>query len=116
MEEFKTGDNNTKDKFDEIEMTEKIPEVLKSKTLGDAERATASAAAQRKAERKLVRRIESLVLPLLALSIMVGYLDRSNIGNARVLGIQKDLDLSDQQFLNAIMMFCTSSSLIHLHR
>lgn len=54
----------------------------------------------RKAEKRLVRKQDLLILPLLALSIMFGYLDRGNIGNARLLGMQKDLGLTSQQYLN----------------
>ena len=99
---------DAKDKCVEIETMEKMPDILTLTSLNDAERGTVIAP-DRKAESKLVRRIDILILPLLALSIMVGYLDRSNIGNARVLGMEEDLNLSDQQFLNVIMMFCTST-------
>lgn len=34
--------------------------------------------------------------------------DRGNIGNARVLGMQKDLGLSNQKFFNIILIFCAS--------
>lgn len=42
--------------------------------------------------------------------------DRGNIGNARVLGMQKDLGLSNQQFLNIIMMFCKPASVLSIAR
>ena len=32
--------------------------------------------------------------------------DRGNLGNARAMGFQEDLHLTDQQFFNCLMMFC----------
>jgi hypothetical protein len=32
--------------------------------------------------------------------------DRNNLGNARVMGMQADLHLTDEQFFNCLMMFC----------
>lgn len=40
--------------------------------------------------------------------------DRSNIGNARVLGMQADVGLSAQQYLNCVMMFYLGYMLIEL--
>jgi len=40
--------------------------------------------------------------------------DRNNIGNARVMGMQKDLHLTDKQFFNCLSMFCMSSYAISL--
>lgn len=82
MELFKKTDlNNDKDQHIEVSTMEKVHDASSPTSLNDAETATAIDA-QRAAEAKLVRRIDILILPLLALSIMVGYLDRSNIGNA----------------------------------
>ncbi|OAG43195.1 hypothetical protein AYO21_02481 [Fonsecaea monophora] len=58
----------------------------------------------RKAERKLVRKQDLTILPLLGLGYMMGVLDRSNIGNARLMGIQKDLKLSDHQYFQILMV------------
>lgn len=40
--------------------------------------------------------------------------DRSNIGNARVLGMQVDVGLTSQQYLNCVMMFYLGYMLIEL--
>ncbi|KAK5054471.1 hypothetical protein LTR84_001362 [Exophiala bonariae] len=57
-----------------------------------------------KAERKLVRKQDMIILPLLGVGYMMGVLDRSNIGNARLMGIQKDLNLSNHQFFQVLMV------------
>lgn len=36
--------------------------------------------------------------------------DRGAIGNARVMGFQKDLNVTSTQFYNCLMMFCKSSA------
>ncbi|ETN39953.1 uncharacterized protein HMPREF1541_06180 [Cyphellophora europaea CBS 101466] len=68
----------------------------------------------KKAQRRLVLKLDLIILPLLALSIMMGYLDRGNIGNARLLGMAHDLKLSEQQYLNCVMMFFLGYMLIEL--
>jgi sugar phosphate permease len=68
----------------------------------------------KQAQRTLVMKQDILILPLLALSIMFGYLDRGNIGNARLLGMAKDLNLSTQQYLICVMMFFLGYCLIEL--
>ena len=85
-----------------------------------------------KEEKKLVRRMDMLILSLLSGSIFFAYLvsgpasrkckivlivlteghqDRGQIGNARIMGMQEDIGLSDQQYSNCLMIFCTISRL-----
>ena len=49
-------------------------------------------------ERKLVRRIDLRLMPMIVLMYIMNYLDRNNIASARVAGLQKDLGLSDTQY------------------
>ncbi|GBB97569.1 hypothetical protein RclHR1_03000012 [Rhizophagus clarus] len=58
-----------------------------------------------KFERKLLRKIDLRLLPIIFASFFVACLDRSNIGNARLAGIEKDLNLNDQQFQIVLAMF-----------
>ena len=81
----KAVQNVNKEQQVEIMAIENSSQTVGPVDLIDAETAT-SDPTERRAEALLVRRIDMLILPLLALSIMVGYLDRSNIGNARILG------------------------------
>ncbi|KAI8870414.1 MFS general substrate transporter [Ramicandelaber brevisporus] len=50
------------------------------------------------ASKKLVRQLDWRLLPLLSLTYMLAYLDRVNIGNARVYGMRTDLSMSDAAF------------------
>ena len=51
-----------------------------------------------KLERKLVRKIDLRILPMIILMYILNYLDRNNIASARVQGLQADLQLSDVQY------------------
>ena len=65
-------------------------------------------------ESQLLRRQDCTILPLMALTLMFGYLDRGNIGNARILGMQKDLSFTQQQYLDVVMMFFFGYMIIEL--
>ncbi|KIV95820.1 hypothetical protein PV10_03426 [Exophiala mesophila] len=55
-----------------------------------------------KMEKQVLRRLDALVLPIIAMMYLLSFLDRSNIGNARVAGLQKDLQMSDWAFHVAV--------------
>lgn len=44
-----------------------------------------------KATSRLIRKIDWTLLPFLALLYLLSFLDRTNIGNARLAGLEKDL-------------------------
>ncbi|KAL9614567.1 MAG: hypothetical protein Q9167_000936 [Letrouitia subvulpina] len=48
----------------------------------------------RAAERRLLLKIDLAVLPILALLFLVSFVDRSNIGNARIEGFEKSLHMN----------------------
>ncbi|EXJ80938.1 hypothetical protein A1O3_07226 [Capronia epimyces CBS 606.96] len=49
-------------------------------------------------ETRLVRRVDLRVLPVLAIIFAVSIIDRINVGSARVLGMQQDLDLTGNRY------------------
>lgn len=53
----------------------------------------------RKEEVKLVRKIDWLVLPILTILYLLSFLDRSNIGNAKIEGLVTDLQIKDYSSL-----------------
>ncbi|EXJ69253.1 uncharacterized protein A1O5_07289 [Cladophialophora psammophila CBS 110553] len=55
--------------------------------------------------RKVLRRVDVRLLPLLTLLYLISFLDRGNIGNARVAGLQKDLGLTDGQYNLCLTVF-----------
>ncbi|KIW16294.1 hypothetical protein PV08_06345 [Exophiala spinifera] len=57
------------------------------------------------AERKFVRKIDLRLMPILVTIIILNYLDRNALANARVLGIEKDLNLKGTDFNTCISVF-----------
>ncbi|KAF5391364.1 hypothetical protein D9757_001855 [Collybiopsis confluens] len=49
-------------------------------------------------ERKAVRRLDVVILPMISMFYLLSFLDRANIGNARVAGLQKNLGMTDHQY------------------
>lgn len=43
--------------------------------------------------RKLIRKLDWAIVPLIALLYLLSFLDRSNIGNARLAGLEIDLGM-----------------------
>lgn len=50
------------------------------------------------AETKLVRKLDRYIIPPTMLLYLVSFLDRVNIGNARLYNMEKDLGLHGSQF------------------
>jgi len=49
-------------------------------------------------ERKVLWRLDLLLVPVMCGLYLISFLDRSNIGNARVAGMQADLKITDTQY------------------
>jgi hypothetical protein len=56
-------------------------------------------------ERKLVRKIDLRLLPLLVAIYIFNYLDRNSITQARLYGLQKDLNVRGATYQTAISIF-----------
>ena len=56
-------------------------------------------------ERKLLTKIDFRVVPILSVLYLLAFLDRTNIGNAAVFGMLKDLDLVANQYNTALTIF-----------
>lgn len=50
------------------------------------------------AEKRAVRKLDYTIVPVMAMFYLLSFLDRANIGNARVAGLQKGLGLTDHQY------------------
>ncbi|KAJ3568326.1 hypothetical protein NP233_g5782 [Leucocoprinus birnbaumii] len=53
-------------------------------------------------ESRVVRKLDRRILPILTVFFFLSYLDRTNIGNARVAGLEHDLGLTDRQYKIAL--------------
>lgn len=51
-----------------------------------------------KSTQRVLRKIDWRLLPMLTLLYILSYLDRGNIGNAKVAGMNQDLGLSSKQY------------------
>lgn len=70
-------------------------------------------------ERKLVRKIDIRLLPMLILMYILNYLDRNNIAAARLagkVGLQKSLGLSSQQYNVGDLFSCSFSWVVSWDR
>ncbi|KAJ7759295.1 MFS general substrate transporter [Mycena olivaceomarginata] len=56
-------------------------------------------------ERKLWRKIDLRLMPILSLMYLASFIDRSNIGNARLQGLEAELELTGNKFNIALTMF-----------
>lgn len=56
-------------------------------------------------EQKLRRRIDYRILPLFSVLYLLSFLDRTNIGNAKIEGLPEDLGLVGNQFNMALLIF-----------
>ncbi|KAL8817190.1 MAG: hypothetical protein Q9223_003927 [Gallowayella weberi] len=60
------------------------------------------------AEKKLVRKLDLYIVPIIMLLYLFSFLDRVNIGNARLYGMEEDLGLEGNQYQTAVsILFVT---------
>ncbi|KAH7133977.1 major facilitator superfamily domain-containing protein [Dactylonectria macrodidyma] len=57
------------------------------------------------AERRLVGKLDRTILPWIMLLYLVSYIDRSNMGNARNIGLEEDIGLTSMQYQLASACF-----------
>ncbi|ETS83944.1 hypothetical protein PFICI_05820 [Pestalotiopsis fici W106-1] len=55
--------------------------------------------------RKVIRKVDIRLVPVLALLYLMSYIDRANIGNAKIEGLAEDLNLSGSQYNIALSLF-----------
>ena len=59
----------------------------------------------RAVEKRLVRKCDLYVIPVLSLLYSLAFIDRINIGNARLQGLEKDLKMKGQDYDVALFVF-----------
>ncbi|KEZ46290.1 hypothetical protein SAPIO_CDS1211 [Scedosporium apiospermum] len=57
---------------------------------------------------KLMRKMDLHLIPIIAVLYLLAYLDRGNIGNARLAGLEKDLGMAGDQYNVALTIFFVS--------
>ncbi|TFK69373.1 MFS general substrate transporter [Pluteus cervinus] len=53
-------------------------------------------------ENRVWRKLDLYILPVLAIFYLLSFLDRTNLGNARIAGLQKDLKMTNKQYSIAL--------------
>ncbi|KAF4545381.1 High-affinity nicotinic acid transporter protein [Lasiodiplodia theobromae] len=66
------------------------------------------------AEKRLLRKLDWHILPVVAPLYVCSFLDRINIGNARLYGLEEDLNLTGQQFPIALSLFFVTYVLVEI--
>lgn len=56
-------------------------------------------------EKKILRKMDMRLIPMLALLYLLSFLDRGNIGNAKIEGLQEDLGMTSDQYNWCLTVF-----------
>ncbi|KAK8063091.1 tartrate transporter [Apiospora hydei] len=56
----------------------------------------------KKLEKKMVRKVDFVILPIMTVLYILNYVDRSALAASKVYGITKDLNMSEHDFATAI--------------
>ena len=73
--------------------------------MAESRRMSASYALDPVAERKLVWKFDTRILPVLAVMYLFNWLDKSNLGNAKTAGLEKTLHLTGDQYNIILSVF-----------
>ncbi|KAJ5652560.1 hypothetical protein N7507_009986 [Penicillium longicatenatum] len=60
---------------------------------------------QEKLTRRLLLKLDFRILPILALLFLCSFLDRTNVGNAKIIGLETDLNITDHQYDIGLTVF-----------
>ncbi|KAH0836259.1 hypothetical protein AYO21_10219 [Fonsecaea monophora] len=66
---------------------------------------------RKRIDRKLLWKLDIQLIPWLCLLYLISFLDRTNIGNAKIDGLQEDLDLTNNEYNDTLTIFFISYSL-----
>ncbi|KAL6788522.1 major facilitator superfamily domain-containing protein [Trichoderma sp. SZMC 28012] len=55
--------------------------------------------------KRVLFKIDTRVMPILALLLLCSFLDRTNVGNAKILGLEADLGITDKQYSQGLAVF-----------
>ena len=85
----------------DVERVEDVP------AMTDAEKASEyiEDAEVKNMTRKILWKLDTRVLPTLAILFLCSFLDRTNVGNAKILGLEGDLGLTNDQYANGLAIF-----------
>lgn len=56
-------------------------------------------------EKSLLRKLDVRLLPAVGILYLLSFLDRSNVGNARIEGLASDLGMTGNQYLTGLTLY-----------
>jgi hypothetical protein len=65
-------------------------------------------------DKALMRKVDLHVIPPLFVLFLLAFLDRVNIGNARIQGLEKELNMKGNDYNIALFIFCLSPALLRV--
>ncbi|KAL4877908.1 major facilitator superfamily domain-containing protein [Aspergillus karnatakaensis] len=68
-------------------------------------RANGDFEAEQKLTRRVLFKLDTRILPILALLFLCSFLDRTNVGNAKILGLEEDLNITNHQYDIGLTIF-----------
>lgn len=63
---------------------------------------------------KIIRKMDWKILPVMSVLYLMSFLDRTNIGNAKVAGLVKELHITDKEYLLTLTMFFFPYALVEV--
>lgn len=60
---------------------------------------------EKRLTRRILFKIDARVLPMLAILFLCSFLDRTNVGNAKILGLEKSININDHQYAVGLAVF-----------
>ncbi|KAI1440229.1 allantoate permease [Annulohypoxylon stygium] len=85
--------------------TDNYTKVVLSEEQLELERALQNYVPDTEAEKRLVRKLDWYMMPALWFMYILAYIDRQNIGNAKVAGMNHDLGIDDSQYAMLVSIF-----------
>ena len=55
--------------------------------------------------RNILFKVDTRVLPILSLLFLCSFLDRTNVGNAKIIGLVEDLNMTNLQYNQGLAVF-----------
>lgn len=65
-----------------------------------------------KEEKALVRKVDLMLLPTMWLMYLLSYMDRTNIGNAKIAGMVEDLNMDSNEYSVSLVVVSLAKSKI----
>lgn len=55
--------------------------------------------------RRILFKVDTRILPVLSLLFLCSFLDRTNVGNAKIIGLEENLGISNLQYNQGLAVF-----------